>query len=414
IPRHAPRQLAAAISVARRERGPVLLSLPLDVALARIPDIACPVLEVQPLRPNERFLDSVAAALSRARRPLILVGPEARPSAPAIRALASRLRIPVMTSPAAKGIVPEDRPGCLGVFGFGGHPSTRRWLEQERPDTLLVLGCSLSEVSTNSWSELLQPAETMIQLDSDSRRIGVNYRVDLAFAGDWHGAIEAIDRRLNDAAPKAIDPPRVTRLEAERETEDTAVLHPARLLVALQSLLPGDALFTADIGENLLFAVHHLRIREPDQFVTAIESGSMGSGLGAAVGAKAAAPNRTVVSICGDYAFQMYGMELATCVQEGWDVIFVVMNDARMRMVEAGLTRIYGRTLDMSGPTIDFAALARAHGAAGVVIETAQDLVEALSARPTDRPLLLDCRIDPAASFSANARVQELGTFNED
>lgn len=160
--------------------------------------------------------------------------------------------------------------------------------------------------------------------------------------------------------------------------------------------------------------MHHLRIREPDQFVTAVESGSMGSGLGAAVGAKAAAPNRTVVSICGDYAFQMYGMELPTCVQEGWDVIFVVMNDARMRMVEAGLTRIYGRTLDMSGPTIDFAALARAHGAAGVVIETAQDLVEAISARPTDRPLLLDCRIDPAASFSANARVEELGTFNED
>lgn len=414
VPEHGPRQLAAALAIARSECGPVLLSLPLDVALARIPSI--PIFSRPSSRPepNDEFLDRVAASLRNARRPVVLVGPDARPCALAIRRLTSRLRIPVMTTPTAKGLVPDDERGCLGVFGYGGHPSTREWLTAEPPDVVLVLGSSLSEVSTNNWSPLLQATDCMIQLDHDPRRIGVNYRVDLGFAGHWYGAIDGIDQRLRDREPWGGAPASIHRLHEERELDDALPLHPARVLRALQQVMPAETLYAADVGENLLFAIHHLRIQQADGFLAALEAGSMGSGLGSAVGAKAADPGRPVVAIAGDYAFQMYGMELATCAQQGWDVVFVIMNDTRMRMVEAGQTRIYGRSLPMNGPRIDFAAMARAVGAAGAVVETVADLERAVAQRPADTPLVLDCRIDPEASFTANARVEELGTFNEE
>src|SRR5262249_8133810 len=137
---------------------------------------------------------------------------------------------------------------------------------------------------------------------------------------------------------------------------------------------PTNTIFTCDIGEHAMFVLHCLRVDEPDGFIFASGLGSMGSGIGSAIGAKAANGERPVVSICGDFGFHMYGMELATCVQSDLPVVFAVFNDARMRMVESGLTRIFGRTGRMDGPRTDFAALARSVGADGYTIRTLEDI----------------------------------------
>jgi len=169
--------------------------------------------------------------------------------------------------------------------------------------------------------------------------------------------------------------------------------------------------FTADIGEHLLFAIHYLRAATPDQFIASVALGSMGSGIGAAIGAKLARPSRPVVAICGDYGWQMYGMDLNTCVQERLGVVFAVLNDHRMRMVEAGIDRIYGRGLPMDGPVVDFAVAARAHGAHGALVTTADELRRALHSRVEGVPLVLDVRIDPEAAFPMNSRVAEISNF---
>jgi acetolactate synthase I/II/III large subunit len=137
----------------------------------------------------------------------------------------------------------------------------------------------------------------------------------------------------------------------------------------------------------------------------------MGSGIGAAIGMKLASRGRPVVAVCGDYGFQMYGMDLSTCVQERLGVTFVVMNDARMRMVEAGLGRNYGRSLPMDGPRVDFAAVARAHGARGCSISTLAELREALASGEEEVPSVLDVHIDPSAAFPVNARAEEISNF---
>jgi acetolactate synthase-1/2/3 large subunit len=403
-------QLRTAIERARLERGPVLLALPFDLSLATAHAVALPRGDRRLAPPDPTTLRQAARALERAERPLVLLGGDARPAAAEIRALVRRLGLPVITSPTAKGIVPESWPACLGVFGYGGHPSARRFLEAQRPDLVLAIGCELDEVSTNSWSPLLQ-GDVMIQIDDDPSRFGRNYRIDIAIEGDCGVAVEQLDTLLAARGPWCHELRGIEYTQPRDADTDRMPLHPARVIRVLQEELPATAAFAVDIGEHLLYALHYLHLDRADQLLGALAFGSMGSGIGAAVGAKLAAPERAVAVVCGDFGFQMYGMELATCVQERLGVVFVVMNDARMGMVEAGNMRIYGRTLDMSGPEVDFAALARAQGASGAVVRTTGELRDALRTRPEHLPIVLDCRIDRTVSFTANARFDELSNF---
>ncbi len=410
-PDQAAFEIAAAIEIAREQRGPVFLSLPLDVAVAparlRVP---APV----PRRARATAHDVLAHAadaLARAQRPLVLAGAGALGAASELRRLVDRLDLPVITSPKAKGVVAERAPYCLGVFGYGGHPSATSWLEQERPDVTLALGCGFSEPSTNSWSPLLQPREMLIQIDLDPRRFGRHYVPDIAIAMDCAEALRELDPLLATARPRPRGHEGVRYYDPEtREIDGTPLAH-ARVLSILQAELPADTIFTVDIGEHLLFALHYLCLDHPDQLIVSYGLGSMGSGIASAVGAKLARPERTVVSLCGDFGFQMYGMELNTCVQEGAGPVFVVLNDQRMRMVEAGIARNYGRGLAMDGPLVDFAQLARAHGVDGLVVRTANELREALRGRRDPRPLVLDVRVAPDARFPVNMREKEISNF---
>lgn len=412
LPGRAAFQLAAAARAARSGRGgPAFLSLPLDVAMAPVHPARSALQGVERRAVDPSTLQAATVALRSAVRPLVLVGSGARGAAEELRALVGALRLPVITSPKAKGIVPEDDPLCLGVFGYGGHPSTLEWLRAHPPDVVLALGCGFSEPSTNSWSPLLQASRVMIQVDVEPAQFGRNYRTDLAVQADCADVVSALRARLADQPPWDLDPRGVRYIEPHTRTEDRDPLSPARVLTVLQEEVADDTVFTCDIGEHLLFAIHHLRLRHADQLIASLALGSMGSGINAAIGAKLAAPQRTVVSISGDYGFQMYGMELNTCVQEGLGVVFVILNDDRMRMVEAGIERIYGRGLPMHGPSVDFAALARAHGADGAIAHSVESLRTALRAAAPDRPLVIDVRIDPTSTFPVNARVQEISNF---
>ncbi len=405
-------QVAAAARRARRLRGPVFLSLPLDVAVTPTTTTHTGNAELVHELPSASALAAAASALSEAERPLLLVGSGARGAAPEVRSLAERLNIPVITSPKAKGIASEDAPYCLGVFGYGGHASASDWLHRYPPDVVLALGCGLNEPSTNSWSTLLQASSTMIQVDLDPTQFGRNYRTDLALEGDCAMILRALSP-LIDREPWRRCLPGIQHIDIAKEARSrrSSGLDPAAVLAVLQEEVPPDTTYTSDIGEHLLFAIHLIRARHPEQFIASLALGSMGSGVGAAIGAKLAAPERTVVSICGDFGFQMYGMELNTCVQENVGVIFLVMNDARMRMVEAGIARNYGRGLPMDGPLIDFAAVAHAHNAEGYVVKSLEELRSALRRADGARPILIDARIDPGAMFPINARAQEISNF---
>jgi acetolactate synthase-1/2/3 large subunit len=136
----------------------------------------------------------------------------------------------------------------------------------------------------------------------------------------------------------------------------------------------------------------------------------MGSGPVTAIGYQMGAPTRRVISIAGDGGFLMSGSELATAVQHNVACTFVIINDSRLNMCHYGMIDLYGKSLDFSTNLVDFAALARAYGAKGVVIESVEQLREALT-QPLDGPLVLDVRVDPEVRLGGSQRNAALRQF---
>jgi len=419
-PKSASNVVRRAVATARSGRqGPVFLSLPIDVAQTEVVSTRVSADVATGFAFDAALLDEVVTLLRGARRGFILVGSGARhPEAVAnVRALAEALALPVATTPKAKGLFPESHPLALGVFGYAGHPSAHAYAASD-VDVVLAVGCGFGETSTNSWRAPLAPNAVFAQIDIDGSQIGKNYHVDYGLVGPAHQVLAQLLARVVPRPQDAPPPPAggVDRLPYAPRPERP--LHPARVVTRLQAVLPPDAMFTVDIGEHLLFALHYLVIDRPDTFFGALGLGSMGSGIGAAVGVALAHPGRRVVSLSGDYGFQMYGVELATCVEQRLPVVFVIFNDSRMRMVENGQRTVYGRGNIAGGPPVDFAALARAHGAQGLLVRTEDDfdaLPEVLAG--LDGPLVVDVRTDPEVAFGVNARsdaIRHFGTPQEE
>ncbi|TPV94959.1 MAG: thiamine pyrophosphate-binding protein [Myxococcales bacterium FL481] len=391
-------------------RGPVLLSIPLDVQGVELPTFVAhatgvgrPEIDVNTVVDVERALQ---ASTSRA----VLVGSGCRwGETPAkVRQLVERLGLPVMTTPKAKGVFPESHPLSLGVFGMGGHPSTRGFTEAGY-DTLLVLGSSLSELATDGWATSLRPRETLIHVDLELQRFGRSYTPTIAVAAPIDTLLDALllrlpacDARSSGGVRRDLDPKAAM-------VGDVGRISPPRALWELQQILPEDTIYTADSGSNLFFAVHYLEINRPDCFVAFLGQASLGSGLPASLGVGLAARPRTVVSVTGDAGFLMCAAEVATAAQLEVPLIVAVLNDERMSMVESGLEMIYGRTLPFPSGPVDIAAIARGCGAEAVRVEYPQDLLRAKEAVRSRRgPLVFDILVDPTTRLPTNRRFDTI------
>lgn len=396
-PRTAPALLRRAIATATSgRRGPAVVTLPMDVGTAHV---APPVLEVTSrveLEVPARILEEAAAALAGAKSPLLLVGSGARwgQGPELVRKLAERLQCPVMTTPKGKGVFSEAHPLSLGVFGWGGHPSASDYLK-DGVDVLVAIGTSLGETATDSWSTKLEASHHFIQIDVEASRIGRNYPITLGIVDTVESAIPKLLERIGGG-------PRVARsfgVRRQQTGEELPVgpegrISPQRALWELQRAMPETTLFTSDIGSHMFFALHHLEIRSPRGFMIMFGLGSMGSGIGAAVGVKVARPDAPVVAVCGDGCFSMGLGDVATAAQEGIPMVFAVLNDERYGLVEIGNDAVYGRSPAFACP-MSISQLAEGVGAKAVVIEKPGDLLDLDLARLTENgPVVLDIRID--------------------
>jgi acetolactate synthase I/II/III large subunit len=401
----APALLRRAIATATGgRRGPVVITLPMDVATKRGTPPLVEVGSTVSFSPPSGTIERVANALRHAKHPLILAGSGNRwgKGPELLRQLAERLQIPVMTTPKAKGVLPETHPLSLGVFGWGGHPTATDYLAQG-VDVLFAIGTSLGEHASDSWSKKLAATEQFIQLDVEAQRIGRNYPVTLGIVDTVEGALPQILNSLKG------DPTRLPRHlgGVKRQNTGDVVLvgkegkiAPQRALWELQRSLPQNAVFTSDIGGHMFFALHHIEARTPRSFMITLSLGSMGSGIGAAVGMAVARPDVPVVSICGDGCFSMGLGDVATAAQERIPMIVAVLNDERYGMVEIGNNAVYGRTPEFAMP-MNISHLAKGVGARAVVIEQPGEIQKLdLMSMAQEGPLVLDIRIDRTIHLS--------------
>ncbi|MCX6694119.1 MAG: thiamine pyrophosphate-binding protein [Methanomicrobiales archaeon] len=396
------------------KRGPVHLSIPKDIQAAEVEVEMKPSAFTPPVAEyfDRRLVINAAEELVRAVSPVILIGSGAVASGASeeIKDLAEMVKIPVATTPKAKGAFPEDHPLALGVLGLGGSPLAEAYIKSDMVDLLLVVGASLNQATTLSWDPKIAPSRCLIHINIDPTEIGVNYHADIPLVGDARTIVNEISFRvlrfLGDQETVASD--REEQIAAMRGSVGTCIapekmmsnavpLKPQRLIRDLEEALPDDAILFTDVGSHLIWAIHYLNVKKPGSFIAPFGLLTMGYATAAAIGGKLAAKERPVVALVGDGCFQMNGMEVATAVNYNVPVVWVIMNNGRLGLIHALQRYTFGDdTILTKFSQVDFARIAEGLGAVGVRVTCPGELTRALpEAIRSERPTVIDCIIDP-------------------
>jgi acetolactate synthase-1/2/3 large subunit len=402
-----------AFATATGERpGPVFLSVPYDVGqgFAPPPRIARAIATTVE-RPDPAACAAAAQWLQAAKRPLLVLGNGARSASAEALALAELLSIPVVVTGHAKGVFPESHPLYLGIIGNAGHPSAADYVAS-RPDVICIVGSRVGDFATNGWAMNLTGTMATIQIDREPWLIGRNVSTTLGVVGDAACALDAITGAAPPASRRVSHTPSVAsrRVREWSPSNRPGIVKPQEALAALAAAFP-DAVWCSDIGEHMGFAQHYLTVDRPDRFHCMSGLGSMGSGLGAAIGFKQARPEATVIAIVGDGGFNMHAAEVLTCVEHGIGLVFAIFNDGRWNMVEHGFRAVFRRRpAGLPEHKADLAAVARGYGADAYVVDDLDHLVpERLRVLANPRkPVVLDIRIDPSESLSVESRSAAL------
>jgi acetolactate synthase-1/2/3 large subunit len=406
-----PHALKAAFHVARTGRcGPVLVDVPRDVQEAAL-DFEYPD-EVDlpgwkpPARGHARQIKLAAKALADAEKPMLYVGGGTlnADACAELLELAEVGRLPVVTTLMGKSAFPETHELHFGWPGMHG-PKWSNW-GINKCDLLVAVGARFDDRVTGKLSAFA-PGATVIHLDIDSAEIGKLRRADLPVVGPLKQVLADLTAELRTLHAEGAVPttePWLRQLAAWREEfplrygESDDVLKPQPVLETLQELSAGrDVVWTTGVGQHQMWAMQYLRCDRPRSFITSGGLGTMGYGLPAAIGAKAARPEATVVCVDGDGCFQMTSQELATSVLEDLPIVVVIVNNGYLGMVRQWQDMFFAERfsqIHLTRNVPDYARLAEAYGAIGFTVDNEADLEDTLEeALSSGRTAVVDARV---------------------
>ena len=412
-PERLPEYLKRAFHVAVSGRpGPVYLGIPKDLLLAAAPDgdlVGFSAPQSTRSAANPEAVRQAVEILSSAEHPFVLVGGGVLWSGArtALRRLAERLVAPVAATPWHRGILADDHP--LGVGQLGNTGTDPALALAKEADVILVIGCTLSELTTDRYGHNIIPATArLIQIDIDPEEVGKNYPVEVGLAGDALTVLQQLHAALDKpgGGDDWLRHPRldhIRRLKEQwaawldelRRADAESPIGRLTVYQALRASLERDAIILAESGGTAAYTRFALPAYEPQIFPG--DFSAMGSGYCMALGAKVAFPQRQVVSLDGDGAFMMVLPELQTAVQNGINVVSIVFhNDTYSNMKYKQDKLFEGRYLGVDFEYPNFARIAQEFGAWGERVVSAVDLEPAIArALGAARPAVLDVMINP-------------------
>jgi acetolactate synthase I/II/III large subunit len=398
--------------------GPVLVDVPMDVFSEPVDPALFARLGHNSKTLRRPSLDdetarAIVTRLAGAERPVLYVGGGvvlSRASDELAR-FVDHMAIPVAHSLMGKGALSDDHPLVLGMTGFWGTELVND--SCLTADVILAIGTRFKEADSSSWYRDFTfnvPDTALIHVDIEPSEIGRTLPTEIGAVADARAALVVLNRVARQLFPDGFEnPDAIGRIAAFRAAfaagnqamarSDAFPMMPERILAETRAELPDDAYLTTDVGWNKNGVGQQFPIRTPGTVLTPGGFATMGFGPSAAIGAKLAAPGRTVVSLVGDGGFGQNPALLATAVEHGLGIVWVVMNNnafgtiAGLQKAHFGLT--YGTTFPGDGgdPDLvpDYAAIARAYGATGIRIDAAADFRPALAdALARGTPVVLD------------------------
>jgi acetolactate synthase-1/2/3 large subunit len=383
--------------------GPVALALPEDMLTELVETAdAGPYSPVQAY-PAPADLERMATLLASARRPLMIVGGGgwSKESAADITAFAEANSLPVGAAFRRQDIVDNLSPCYVGDVGIGINPKLADRVTG--CDVLLVVGARLGEMTTGGYAlvDIPRPRQTLIHVHAGAEELGRVYQPALAINAGMAAFAGAARALPAVTAPAWRDWTAAARADYLANIEVPRVPGPVQMgeIVAfMRKRLPPETILANGAG-NYSTWLHRFYTYRGFRTQLAPTSGAMGYGVPAAVAAKAVHPDRPVISWNGDGCFMMNGQELATAVQHGLAVVFVVVNNGMYGTIRMHQERHYpARTIGTDLVNPDFAALARAYGALGETVTRTEEFAPALErALAAGRPALIEIRLDPEA-----------------
>jgi acetolactate synthase-1/2/3 large subunit len=370
--------------------GPVLIDIPKDITsalAAYVPgDIRGERAGRLSLRAgrrtfSDRDIERAAALLAEAKRPVLYAGGGVILSGASaeLRSLAEILNAPVALSLMGMGAFPHDHRLCTGMIGMHGTAASNKAVQKS--DLLVAIGARFSDRVTSKVEKFARSAK-ILHIDIDPAEINKNIQTTASISGD---AGEVL-RRIIEKLPSKIETEWSGEIEEwkaiiPKDHHRKTALHPRFVIEKTASLLGGQGIVVTDVGQHQMWTAQFYPFNRPRSFLSSGGMGTMGFGLGAALGAKIANPEKPVALFTGDGCFRMNCAEMATLVRYGLPVLIIVFNNRTLGMVRQWQNFFYeGRysETDLEGRPPDFVKLAEAYGLAGFRAHDEGSFVRAL------------------------------------
>ena len=397
--------------------GPVLVDVPMDIFSEDLPVGAFQQIPAVMARPtiDDATAERIVDILAGAERPVLYAGGgvlSARATAE-LATLAEALEVPVAHTLMGKGCLHADHPLLLGQSGFWGTPISND--KCRTADVIVAVGTRLAEANSSSWNSRFTfdiPPTRLIHVDADEAEIGRNYSTELGVVADAKLALgalsaKALGRTHRDRGQLRSEIARGRKAFAanwdHQWTSNQFPLRPERILAELRKAVPEDGFIVTDVGWNKNGVGQQFPITVPGTFITPSGLATMGFGPSAVLGVKLAYPDRAAVALIGDGGFSANPSVIATAMEADLPVVWLVMDNAGFGTI-AGLESMhygwsFGCMFERCGQAYraDYAAMARACGARGVNVETADALGPALAeALRSNLPTLIQVAMENA------------------
>lgn len=390
--------LRKAFHIAKSGRpGPVLVDITKDVTAA-----SC---EYTPKKPEsveraghytQEDLDAALEVISKAKKPYIYLGGGAILSGASeeVRAFAKKLDSPVCDTLMGKGAYDGYDPLYTGMIGMHGTKTSN--LGVSECDLLVALGARFSDRVIGNASLFAKNAK-ILHIDIDAAEINKNIHADVSIVGDLKDILTKLIARMEQMHHPEWTAHILELKEKYPLKYDDSQLSCPYIIEELDRITKGNAIITTDVGQHQMWAAQYYKYKSPRQFLTSGGLGTMGYGLGAAIGAKCGCPDKVVVNIAGDGCFRMNMNEIATATRSEIPVIEVVVNNHVLGMVRQWQNLFYEQRYSSTTlyDKVDFVKVAEAMGAKAKRVETIEEFETAFKeAVDSNEPYVLDCIID--------------------
>jgi acetolactate synthase-1/2/3 large subunit len=404
-----PEVVRKAFKVAQTEKpGATFIDFPENVAEMTTDKRPIRVQTAYTSKAPDHKIDEAAKLIAGAKAPLILAGNGVirQKAADALVTFAEVLRIPVVNTFMAKGVMPFTNELSLGTIGMKARDLP--WFAFEKADVILCIGYDMVEYHPDMWNP--DGDKTIIHIDALPAEVDERYVIAVGLLGDIQHSLRALAllARPQTSSPFKAVRKAIVEDRAEHAHDTGFPVKPQKIVWDLREVLGPDDIAISDVGAHKMWMSRMYRAERPNTCIISNGFAAMGIAVPGAIAAKLAYPDRKVVAVTGDAGFMMNSQEIETALRMKTPIVILIWNDSEYGLITWHQLRHFGRPSHISFKNPDFVKYAESFGAKGYRVTRAEDLLPTLKqAVADDTVVIIDCPVDYAENMKLTASLKE-------